>query len=256
MVCWVIGQSDREARISRTAANCSKSLMQTRKVSAPITHDTNSYSDLSPLRRWPRAGRRSSLRIISMPFLASASDLSSWVKFGSSHLRGSWVYTWTWTPDGQMMLDRDLAVRSPHGSKHRKQDAAPPPHNTIKGGRSSLPRVRDTSRSYCVLPGLAALEGKPSTIWRMDAGGGNLKTVSSGTLDASRGLSAHPMGSGFITQIEPTARRSTKVPLDGGKAENAIQTARHINLDISLDGKLAAFTTFPSAAAAGNKSWH
>ena len=207
----------------------------------PITHDTNSYSDLSL-----SADGHVLATVVSQDhfdaFLASASDLSAGqVRQLTSGAPG---YTLDWTPDGQMMLDRDLAVSLMDPNTGSKTPLTSAQHD----GVAFQPATCGYGR-YIVFS-LVGRAGKTVNIWRMDAGGGNLKQISSGTLDARPFCS--PDGKWIYYSDRANGATLTKVPLDGGKAETLSKLPAY-QFDISLDGKLAAFTTFPSAAAAKQK---
>jgi len=84
---------------------------------------------------------------------------------------------------------------------------------------------------------------KTRTIWRMDAGGGNLKQLSDGQNDEYAVCSPDGRWVYFVDQHN--GGRLTRVPLDGGKTERLSELPTYV-VDISPDGRLAAFTTFAS----------
>jgi Tol biopolymer transport system component len=82
---------------------------------------------------------------------------------------------------------------------------------------------------------------KRVNIWRMDAGGGNLKQVSDGKNDQFPVCSRD--GKWVFYSDLSNGAKLTRVPLDGGKPERISELPTY-EFDISPDGKLAAFTTF------------
>ena len=87
---------------------------------------------------------------------------------------------------------------------------------------------------------------KTENVWRMDAGGGNLKQTQQRQTGSVAGL--RPMGNGFITRTYSTAQSS---PGAFGRREggNDSQELPAYQFDISPDGKLAAFGTFAAPAS-------
>jgi Tol biopolymer transport system component len=96
-----------------------------------------------------------------------------------------------------------------------------------------------------------SLEGhggaKTATIWRMDAGGGNLKQLTDGKRDIFPVCAADGKWV-YYTDLS-NGSKLTKVPLDGGKAERLSELPT-FPFDISPDSKMAAFATFVSPSAA------
>lgn len=86
-----------------------------------------------------------------------------------------------------------------------------------------------------------------NTIWRMDAGGGNLKQLSDGKYDAHAVCS--PDGKWVYYMDLSNGTELNRVPLGAGKAEKLCELAGYGAFDISPDGKLAVF-----AASRGPKT--
>jgi eukaryotic-like serine/threonine-protein kinase len=86
---------------------------------------------------------------------------------------------------------------------------------------------------------------KTTTIWRMDSGGGNLKQINNGKDDEESVCS--PDGKWVYYVDESNGAKLNRVPLEEGKPERLSELPANV-IDISPDGKLAAFTTsaFPS----------
>jgi eukaryotic-like serine/threonine-protein kinase len=203
----------------------------------PVTHDINDYSDLSL-----SADGHMLATVVSQDhfdaFLASASDLSTGkVQQITSGAPG---YDFDWTPDGQMILDRDFAISLMDPNTASKTPLTSPQHDGVAFQPASCANGR-----YIVFS-LVGRARKTINIWRMDAGGGNLKQISTGTIDL-RPLCS-PDGQWIYYSDRTNGATLTKVPLDGGRAETLSKLPAY-QFDISRDGKLAAFTTFASASA-------
>lgn len=84
--------------------------------------------------------------------------------------------------------------------------------------------------------------GTTVSIWRMDAGGGNLKQLSDGKIDQFPICSAD--GKWVYYSDLSNGAKLTRVPLEGGKPERLSEFPAFWGFDISPDGQLAAFTTF------------
>jgi Tol biopolymer transport system component len=96
---------------------------------------------------------------------------------------------------------------------------------------------------YVVFSMLPRGEATNNRIWRMDAGGGNLRRITDGQSDHYPVCS--PDGQ-WVYYLDRTTARLTRAPLDGGKPERLSERPDYGAVDISPDGKLAAF------AATGN----
>jgi len=205
---------------------------QDRRVRA-VTHDINDYSDLSV-----SADGRMLATVLNQNhfdlFVALASDLSS----GQAHqlTSGAPVGSFTWTPDGQMIFRQQDAMNLFNPDTGTKS----PLTSTQQDGSAFDPSFCPNSRY--VVSSIAAHGGaKTTTIWRMDAGGGNLKQLSDGKNDEYAVCS--PDGK-WVYYCDQSSRKLIRVPLDGGKAERLSELPERDAFDISPDGKLAAFTTF------------
>jgi eukaryotic-like serine/threonine-protein kinase len=200
-----------------------------------VTHDINNYSDLSL-----SADGHMLATVLNQDhfdlFVAPASDLSSGEAQQLSS--GALVYRFAWTPDGQMILEEqdDLNLFRPDtGNKT-------PLTSAQQDGVAFLPSACASSR-YVVFSIAGHGGAKTITIWRMDAGGGNLKQLSDGKIDV--GPVCSPDGRWVYYVDRSNGSKLTRVPLDGGKPERISQLPV-FGFDISPDSKLAAFPTFAS----------
>ena len=82
---------------------------------------------------------------------------------------------------------------------------------------------------------------KAMTIWRMDAGGGNLKQLSDGKRDIYAECS--PDGKGVFYLDISNGSKLTRVPVEGGNPEKVSELPAY-GVDVSPDGKLVVFETF------------
>ena len=208
-----------------------------RKVRA-ITHDINNYSDLSL-----SADGHMLATVMVEPhfdlFALPTSDLSG----GQTRqlTSGTRVSRFDWTPDGQIILDQEgLSLFHPDtGSKTTLTTAQ---HDGVAFEPSAC---ADSRYLVAAIGGHAG--SKVVNIWRIDAGGGNLKQISSDKLDqfpvcASDGKWVYYSDLGDGAKL-------TRAPLDGGKAE-ALSGLPAYGFDISPDSKLAAFITFAAPGVA------
>jgi Tol biopolymer transport system component len=204
--------------------------------SRAVTHDVNNYSDLSL-----SADGHMLATVLSQGrydlFVAPASDLGS----GQAEqlTSGSDVQSFTWTPDGQVILEQaggTLNLFDP------KTGSKSPLTSTEQDGFAFEPSACANGR-YVVFSMAGHRGAKAATIWRMDAGGGNLKQLSDGKADQSAICS--PDGRWVFYWNYFDGGKLTRVPLDGGKAERISELPAY-GFDISPDGKLAAFATVPS----------
>jgi eukaryotic-like serine/threonine-protein kinase len=198
-----------------------------------VTHDINDYSDLSLSADGHMVA--TVLRQFRFDlFVATASDLSS----GQAHqlTSGAPVGGFSWTPDGQMILEQQNALNIFHPDTGNKS----PLTSMQQDGSAFLPSSCANGR-YIVFSIGGHGGVKRVNIWRMDAGGGNLKQLSDGKNDQFAACS--PDGKWAFYSDLSNGAKLTRVPLDGGKPERISQLPAY-GFDISPDGMLAAFPTF------------
>jgi len=204
-----------------------------------VTRDINAYSDLSISADGHMLATVQSQDHFDL-FVAPASDLSS----GQTQqlTSGAPVYAFTWTPENQMILEQQSALNIFHPDTGNKS----PLTSTQQDGAAFQPSSCANGR-YVVFSIIRHGGGKTATVWRMDAGGGNLKQLSDGKLDIRAVCS--PDGKWVYYADVSNGVKLTRVPLDGGKPERLSELPVY-GFDISPDGKLAALATFVSPSSA------
>jgi serine/threonine protein kinase len=190
-----------------------------------ITHDINNYSDLSL-----SADGHMLAAIVNQDhfdlFVAPVSGL------GNGEVQqltsGAGVAQFAWTPDGQMIFDHQGALSLLHPDTGTKTPLTSPQQEGVAFQPSACANNR-----YVVF---SILGHKELAIWRMDAGGGNLKRITDG--DANENAACSPDGQ-WVYYFNHV--RLMRVPLDGGKPQRLSELPGYGAFDISPDGKLAAF---------------
>jgi eukaryotic-like serine/threonine-protein kinase len=197
-----------------------------------ITHDLNDYSGLSL-----SADGHTLATVLNQDhfdlFVAPASGL------GSGPVRqltsGARMGNFAWTPDGQMILAQRNALNLFHLDTGSKTPLTSPQQE----GAAMWPSACANGR-YVVFSINGRGGAKTTTVWRMDAGRGNLKQLSDGKWDSLAVCS--PDGQ-WVYYIEiPNGSKLRRVPLEGGEPER-ISELPAWGFDISPDGKLAAFVS-------------
>ncbi len=202
-----------------------------------VTHDINNYSDLSL-----SADGHLVATVLSQArydlFVAGASELSS----GQAQPlnAGPRVNTFAWTPDGQIILENEglYLLRPDSGSK---TPLAPEEQNGVAFQPASCANGR-----YVVASVGGHAGARTVTIWRMDAGGGNLKQLSDGKLDEN--ASCPSDGKWVYYSDLSNGGKPTRVPVDGGKPERLTELPAQ-QFDISPDGTMVAFASFVSPSS-------
>ena len=201
-----------------------------------VTHDINNYADLSL-----SADGRMAATVLSQGhfdlFVAPASELGSGQ--APELTSGALVYSFAWTPDGQMILEQD-ALNLFHPDTGSISPLTSPQQDGVVFEPSACANGR-----YVVLSINGHGGAKTTTVWRMDAGGGNLKQLTDGRRDEYARCS--PDGKWVFYSDLSKGAKLTRVPLDGGKPERLSELPAS-RFDISPDGKLAAFSTFGSSS--------
>jgi WD40 repeat protein len=201
--------------------------------SRAVTHDVNNYSDLSV-----SADGHMLATVLSQGRYDLFGALASGLGSGQPEQLTSTadVQTFTWTSDGQVILEQQDGTLNLFNPKNGSKS---PLTSTEQDGVAYEPSSCANGR-YVVFSIGGHRGAKAATIWRMDAGGGNLKQLSEGKADQSARCSPDGRWVYYWDYID--GGKLTKVPLDGGKAERISELPAY-GFDISPDGKLAAFVT-------------
>ena len=193
-----------------------------------VTHDTNDYSDLSI-----SADGRTLTTVLNEPhanlFLASPGKAEPQQISSGRPFPG-----FTWTPNGQLIVDQGLML-----SLLDPASGAKTPLLAEDGAILSQPSACPDGRvvfAYAFHNGARA-----QNIWRMDAGGGNLKKLSDGKYESPAVCS--PDGHWVVYESLSEGGKLFKVPLEGGTPSKVTDLPVASGFDVSPDGKLAAFAT-------------
>ncbi len=192
---------------------------------SPVTHDTNTYSDLSVATtanilatvqneyRW---------KLEVMPAGAAATA----VRPITSAMADT---NFAWTPDNQLISDQANVLNL---------------IDVATGNKTAIPdHAVSGNPSVCKAGGSTVFirfEAGVQTVWRMD-NGSNFKQLTNGKLDTNPVCSPDGRWAFFVEQ--GGEQKLAKVPIEGGAAQVILQTTISSNFDISPDGKLAAFAT-------------
>jgi eukaryotic-like serine/threonine-protein kinase len=203
-----------------------------------VTHDIGDYTDLSLSADGHILATVLGENHFDL-FAAPASDLSSGQV--QQLTTGARARSFSWTPEGQMILEGDaLDLFNPANGSNTtltspKQDGVAFWPSACANGR------------YVVFTLIGRGGSRSEPIWRIDAGGGNFKQLSEGKRDWYAACS--PDGKWVYYSDQFNGAKLTRMPLDGGKPEKLSDLPTY-QFDISPDGKLAAFDTFPSPSIA------
>ena len=198
--------------------------------SQPVTRDTNNYSDPSVTGDGHSIATVLSeghWNLFAMPAGAPATQLHQATS-------GAPVYQFSWTQDGRLLRSSrtGLGVVDPASGNTTSitapEDASPDTPSACPGGR------------FIVFTNVFSKGSRVLNIWRMDAGGGNLKQLTDGKLDQY----PHCSSNGLVLYLDNTnSNRLMKVPLEGGQASKVCDELA-ADFDVSPDGKTAAVATF------------
>jgi serine/threonine protein kinase len=204
-------------------------------TSSAVTHDINDYNDLSLAADGHTLAtvlRQPQFNLFFMPAANLGSGQAQQITFGPP------LFNFSWTRDGQLVISPDfsLVIFNPQSGNKT------PITSAQQDGLAFQPSACPSGR-YIVTTLAAHGGAKVQNIWRVDAGGGNLKQLTDGKSEANADCS--PDGKWVyyndLTNDVPLMR----VPLDGGKPEQ-ISASPASGFDISPDGKFAVFHTFAS----------
>ena len=199
-----------------------------------VTRDTNDYSDLSlaangqVLATVLSEGRWNLSVMSATGGGADARPVSSVVNFTN----------FTWTRDGRLIDDTDNSLHWVNPDTGAK-GVFVTQENSITGD----PWECADGRYVVFLSGLAGGKGGQS-VWRADAGGGNLRQLSSGKQDNYPVCSPD---SRWVYYMDNAAGRMMKVSIDGGTPQKVTDMAVSGLFDISPDGSTVVFSTIDHA---------
>jgi eukaryotic-like serine/threonine-protein kinase len=198
-----------------------------------VTRDINNYSNLS--------------LAADGHTLATVLDATHWNLFllpaataGTSQPQqitsGKTVASFSWTPDGQFVISEDLTLSMLNADTGAKTML--PVEGNISAGQPNV--CGDGKYVVFLLAGYASK--KTQVIGRMDAGGGNVKPLTNGQVDEYPVCTADSRW--VIYRDSANGFKLMKVSIDGGIPVKLSDRTVSSGLDVSPDGKFAAFATF------------
>jgi serine/threonine protein kinase len=209
--------------------------------SREITRDINNYSDLSLA-----ADGHTLATVLNDSewdlFLAPASEN------GEPHqlTSGKPVSSFAWTKDGKLLISQDLVLTSLDPDSADRTDLMSPALGGLAAGPSACANGR-----YIVATIAGHGGQRNQVIGRMDTNGGDLKLLTDGKLQDDPVCS--PDGQWVVYRDVGNRNRLMKVPLEGGLSQKISDLFVASGLDISPDGKFAAFVTFEHVGEHENK---
>ena len=209
------------------------------RTARAITHDLNNYSDLSLSADGQMAATVLNQDRLDL-FVAQTSGLGSGT--GQQVASGASDDNFTWTQDGQIILEQQSELNLLQLASGNKT----PLTSSQRDGGAFAPSACGNGR-YVVFSLGGHGGGINLNIWRMDAGGGNLKQLSDGTRDDFSVCS--PDGKWVYYTDLANGAKLNRVPLDGGMPERLSELPAY-RYDLAADGKRIAFETFGSSGSA------
>jgi eukaryotic-like serine/threonine-protein kinase len=205
------------------------------KVS-PITHDTNTYSDVSVAANG-----------LALATILSEEHWNLFVTPGSA-AQGHAVGTarantnFSWTPDGQLIGDQGNVLTRIDPATGNKTVTTPQEGTGKAAGDFSA----CANGRYTVFELLSLGTADDVNIWRADASGGNLKQLTAGKRDTLPLCSVDGRWAYYIDQKDEATL--ARVAIDGGTPQPVSNLAiSDSQFDVSPDGKWAAFATLEHA---------
>ncbi len=204
-----------------------------------VTHDVGDYSGLSLSANGKMLATVMSQAHYDLYMTPASALASGQVQQLTS---GARVYEFSWTPDGKIIVDHvNLNVLNPDTGSEA------PLSSTLPTGSAWLPSSCGNSR-FVVFSRIDPRNAKTINVWRIDAGGDNLKQLTDGKEDEFTVCS--PDGKWVYYADLSNGFKLTRVPLDGGKPErlSELPIGSHL-FDISPDGRMAAFASIRSGSS-------
>ena len=197
----------------------------------PVTHDTNSYSDISIassgrlLAAVLTEGRWGLYVIPTTAQASSAREVTS----------TSGDTNFTWTRDNQVIGDQANTLHAIAPATGAKTS-----FGSLEGRFGGNP-AECADGSYVVFDLVFNVDAGDQNIWRTDASGGNLKQVTTGKHDSHAECSPDNRWVYYIAYGDEA--KLARVPIDGGTPQTISDLPINGLFDLSADGKLAAFAT-------------
>jgi Tol biopolymer transport system component len=198
-----------------------------------VTSDFNDYSDLSL-----SADGHTIAAVLNDGhadlYVAPADNVTN--ASAQSLALGKQVNSVSWTPDGQLMVDENLALHKLNPDSGADSVLATE-QRTAAVGPSACPNGR-----YVVFSLAGHLGSRTQAIARVDAAGGNLRALTDGKLDQYAVCSPDSKWVYYVDYA--TGEGLMRVSIDGGTSQKVTDMLVGSAFGISPDGKLAAFSTF------------
>jgi serine/threonine protein kinase len=200
-----------------------------------VTRDTNNYSDLSVAADGQVLATVLSQGRWNLTLMSAASGGADVREIGPSNP----FTNFTWTRDGRLIDDKDNKLNATSLDSGTKGAFA-----TEQDSVDGDPWECADGRYMVFLHGLHGGNGSLS-VWRADAGGGNLKQLTQGKNDN------YPVcapDSRSVYYVAGGTNHIMQVPIDGGAARQVTEIEGSGRLfDISPDGRTLAFATIDHA---------
>jgi len=199
----------------------------------PVTHDTNSYDDLTVSADGRTIAALLNERHDNL-FLAPTTPERAPARQVTSSAS---VLSFAWMKDARLLL----GLRS----GFTLMDPASTTSSLLGTGEASSPESPSACADgrYLVFSALASGGSGTRNIWRMNSEGGDVTKLSSGRNDAFPVCSPDRHWVIFGEDVRQGGKLM-RVPLQGGSSEVVSQVPIVSALDVSPDGALAAFMTF------------
>jgi serine/threonine protein kinase len=200
----------------------------------PITRDTNNYASLSVA-----GDSRTIATVLREGHWNLYIEPSAGIGQEQQVTSGASVYTFSWMKDGQLATDQgsQLALVNPTSGNKTMLPAE-------QGSLTTSPAACANGQYLVLTLGFHAGD-RSLNIWRMDAGGGNLKQLTRDKLDQAPACT--PDGRMVLYSDMTAGGKLTKVSIDGGKSQQISDLPVARGYGLSPDGKTAAFATFGHA---------